>query len=459
MHIIRGGTLVSSRHTWRGDLALEGGRIAALAPSLTPGPGDRVTDATGCLVFPGFVDPHTHLDMDNGVTVTADDFSSGTLAALWGGTTTLVDFATQDRGSTLKEALAAWHARAEGHCSCNYAFHMAVTDWNETTRGELEDMVAAGVTSLKVYLAYDGLRLGDAQVLDLLLECRRLGLQVGCHCENGDLVTFLQGRELSRGNRGPAAHPLSRPSAVEAEAISRYCRIASLADCPVTVVHLSSEAGLEEVRSARRRGQTVWVETCPQYLLLEESCYRLPGFAGAGYVMSPPLRSPRDREALRQAVVEGEVDTIATDHCSYNLAGQKELGREDFTRIPNGAPGVEHRPALFWTSFVRPGLVTPQRMCALLAENPARLYGMYPRKGVLREGADGDITVWDPQVSWTITASRQHQRVDYTPYEGMPVWGAPRAVFLNGEPVLEGETCRRNRGRYVPRSTLPHGGT
>lgn len=363
MYVIQNGTLVSAEKTWQADLAVEGSKITAIAPEIPISPGDQIVDASGCLVFPGFIDPHTHLEMDNGVTVTADDFPSGTLAALCGGTTTVIDFATQDRGHSLNRALALWHEKAEGRSSCNYAFHMAITDWNENTRRELRDMVSAGVTSLKVYLAYDALRVDDGQLLDILGECRSLGLQIGCHCENGDVVNLLQKRELSKGNRGPAAHLLSRPPEAEAEAISRYCYIASLADCPVTVVHLSSAAGLEEVRRARARGQTVWAETCPQYLLLDDSRYRLPGFEGAKYVMSPPLRSPADREALCRAVVDGEVDTIATDHCSYNFAGQKELGQEDFTKIPNGAPGWSTGPPCFSPNLWPPACF-PQSGCA-----------------------------------------------------------------------------------------------
>ena len=457
MYVIQNGTLVSAEKTWQADLAVEGSKITAIAPEIPISPGDQIVDASGCLVFPGFIDPHTHLEMDNGVTVTADDFPSGTLAALCGGTTTVIDFATQDRGMGLGQALDLWRKKAEGRSSCNYAFHMAITDWNETTRRELRDMAAAGVTSLKVYLAYDALRIDDGQLLDILGECRSLGLQIGCHCENGDVVSLLQKRELSKGNRGPAAHPLSRPPEVEAEAISRYCYIASLADCPVTVVHLSSAAGLEEVRRARARGQTVWAETCPQYLLLDDSRYHLPGFEGAKYIMSPPLRSSADREALCRAVVDGKVDTIATDHCSYNFAGQKELGREDFTRIPNGAPGLEHRPALFFSQFVASGLLPPERMCALLAENSARQYGMYPRKGVLAVGSDADVTVWDPKTAWTISAASQHHNVDYTPYEGMSITGRARAVFVNGcLAAQDGEPVQTGIGRYVFRNTLNH---
>lgn len=459
MDLIKNGTLISSEKTWRADLALEDGKIAAIAPTIAPARDDRVMDASGCLVFPGFIDAHTHLDMSNGVTTTADDFPSGTLAAVCGGTTTLVDFATQDKGMTLCEALTLWRQKADGRSSCNYAFHMAVTDWNETARQELRDMIAAGVTSIKVYLAYDALRVNDGQLLDILRECRALGLQIGCHCENGDVVSYLQKLELARGSTGPAAHPVSRPAEAEAEAISRYCYIAGLAGCPVIVVHLSSAAGLAEVRKARERGQTVWVETCPQYLLLDEQRYRLPGFESAKFVISPPLRSASDVAALRQAVLDGEVDTVATDHCSYRFAGQKELGRSDFTKIPNGAPGLEHRPALFFSSFVSPGLLSPEKMCALLAENPARLYGMFPRKGVLTVGADADITVWDPAHTWTISAEGQHHNVDYTPYEGMKVTGRAKAVFVNGIlAAQDGEPVQTGAGRYVHRRTRTDGG-
>ena len=455
MHIIQNGTLVRGDQIWRADLAIQGSVIASIASSIRPSADDTVTDASGCLVFPGFIDPHTHLDMDNGVTVTADDFASGTLAAVCGGTTTILDFATQDRGMTLDQALKLWHSRADGRCSCNYGFHMAVTDWNEKTRQELRDMVDAGVSSIKVYLAYDALRVRDDELLDILQECRELGLQIGCHCENGDLVNFMQKQALAQGNTGPAFHPVTRPPEVEAEAVHRYCRIAGMASCPVTVVHLSSAAGLEEVRNARQRGEQVWVETCPQYLILDESCYHLPGFESAKFVMSPPLRSTADRDAIRQAVIDGEVDTIATDHCSFNYKGQKELGRDNFAKIPNGAPGLEHRPVLFYTSFVKTGQVTPDIMCALLAENPARQYGMYPKKGILMQGADADICVWDPRPKWTISAANQHHNVDYTPYEGMEVQGRAKAVFVNGVKVVEdGECICPNKGSYVPRETL-----
>ena len=409
-------------------------------------------EAAGCLVFPGFIDAHTHLDMDSGTTVTADDFASGSRAAACGGTTTLVDFATQERGGTLRDALDAWHRKAEGKCACNYAFHMAVTDWNEQTRAELPQMFGRGVTSFKAYYAYDNLRLDDAQMYDLLSALRPFGGVLGVHCENGTLVNRLQREQLEKGVTGPAGHPASRPPVVEAEAIRRLCAVAKLADSPVHIVHLSSAEGLEEVRRARAAGQKVWAETCPQYLLLDESRYHLEGFEGAKYVMSPPLRSPADREALRAAVLDGEIDTISTDHCSYRFSDQKTLGRDDFTKIPNGAPGIEHRPALIYTSFVASGLMTAAQMSRLLSENPAKLFGMWPRKGQLAQGADADMTVWDPQARWVIRAETQHQNVDYTPYEGFEAAGRARAVFVGGQlAAKDGEPSGASAGRYVKR--------
>ena len=452
MTIIQHGTLVLPDGLMQGDIAFENGVITRIAPAIEAGAGDAVCEAAGCLVFPGFIDAHTHLDMDSGTTVTADDFASGSRAAVCGGTNTLVDFATQERGGTLTDALDAWHRKAEGKCACNYAFHMAVTDWNEQTRAELPQMFERGVTSFKAYYAYDNLRLDDAQMYDLLSALRPFGGVLGVHCENGTLVNRLQREQLEKGVTGPAGHPASRPPVVEAEAIRRLCAVAKLADSPVHIVHLSSAEGLEEVRRARAAGQKVWAETCPQYLLLDESRYHLEGFEGAKYVMSPPLRSPADREALRAAVLDGEIDTISTDHCSYRFSDQKTLGRDDFTKIPNGAPGIEHRPALIYTSFVASGLMTAAQMSRLLSENPAKLFGMWPRKGQLAQGADADMTVWDPRARWVIRAEAQHQNVDYTPYEGFEAAGRARAVYVGGQlAAKDGEPSGASAGRYVKR--------
>lgn len=453
MKIIKGGVLVTPDGSFLGDIAVENGKIARVAPGIAPESGDEVIDASRCMVFPGFIDAHTHFDMDNGVTLTADDFASGTAAALAGGTTTIVDFATQDKGGTLRDALDAWHKKAEGKSSCNYAFHMAITDWNERTRAELDEMVRAGVTSFKLYMAYDALRVDDAQILDVLTQMRRIGGVVGVHCENGTLVNALCARERAAGHMGPDAHPRSRPGEVEAEAISRLLYISRLAAHPVNIVHLSSALGLEEVKKARANGQKVFVETCPQYLLLDESNYRREGFEGAKYVCSPPLRAAQDMDALCEAVQTGQIDTIATDHCSFNYDGQKTLGRDDFTKIPNGAPGVEHRPELIYSYFVARERITPGDMCALLSENVAKLFGMYPQKGALRVGSDADIVVWEKGIHSLIHAQTQLQNVDYTPFEGFEITGRPRHVLLGGEiAVRDSQICARGLGRYVKRA-------
>lgn len=449
--LIKNGTVVTPQTSFAGDIRVSDGKITELGPSLPDG-GSEIYDASGCLLMPGFIDAHTHLEMDNGVTVTSDDFRSGTRAALFGGTTTLIDFATQDKGMTLEQALALWHGRADGNCSCDYAFHMAITDWNSETSKSIDLMVSEGVTSFKLYLAYDNLRVSDAQLYEVLRRVAQVHGIVGVHCENGDLVNEKLAEYRSSGRLSPEYHPFTRPDYVEAEAVARYCYIAKAADVAVHIVHLSTRLGLEEALRARARGQKVYIETCPHYLTLDDSCYKLPDFESAKFVCSPPMRGLDDQAALWAAVSGGVIDSISTDHCSFNFKGQKELGRGDFGKIPNGIPGLEHRPALIYTSGVAAGRITENDMVRLLSENAARLFGMYPRKGVLAVGSDADIVVWDKCKSWTATAVDYHGNCDYIPYEGMKLQGAARAVFLRGElAVSDGKQLRENAGHYVAR--------
>ena len=450
MKLIRGGIVVHSKETTRADIAVDGGVIAQVARDIAPQPGDTVIDAGGCLVFPGFIDAHTHFDMFNGVTVTADDFASGTKAAVAGGTTAIIDFATQSRGGTLTDALAEWHVKADGQCFSDYGFHMALTDWNEQTRAELPKMIEAGVTSFKLYMAYDALRLPDDQVYDILRSVRALGGAVWCHCENGAVINLLISEARAAKRLGPSEHPRCRPDILEAEAIARFTHLAQLAGAPAGVVHLSSSAGLKEALNARKRGVKVLLETCPQYLTLNDGVYEEPGFDGAKYVCSPPIRKKSDVAALIDAVQEGMIDTIATDHCSYTRA-QKALGSEDFSKIPNGLPGVEHRPALIYSELVAKNLIEPQDMCRMLAFNPARLYGLYPRKGVIRPGADADLVIWDRDAKWTLRASEQLMKADYSPWEGYELTGKPRMVLLGGETASENGEVFTPRGRYLTR--------
>ena len=449
--LIQNGTLILPQGPRRADLLVERGKIAAIGEGLQ---GDETLRADGQLVFPGFIDPHTHFEMNKGApNETADDFSSGTAAALAGGTTTILDFATQDRGDTLLHALETWHSRADGHCSCHYGFHMAITDWNETAREQLSAMTAAGVTSYKLYLAYDNLRLSDAAAYEVVRAAAAQGALVSAHCENGDLVNEGIAREKAAGHLTPAAHPVSRPDCVEAEAVSRWLTIGELCGVPVYVVHLSTARGLALIRAARARGQRVFVETCPQYLLLNSKQYLLPGFESAQFVCSPPLRAQESCDALTGALVRGEIDVVSTDHCSFTM-DTKALGADDFSAIPNGLPGVEHRPVLLYTLLRKMGRFDPVLMKDLLSSRPARLFGM-PQKGELLPGRDADVVLWDPAARWTITAAAQLQRSGYTPFEGTPVECMARTVLLDGRVAArDGQVVCPNLGRYVPRQPV-----
>ena len=450
--LIQNGTLLCPEGPVKADLRVEDGKIAQLGPALPAG-GSRVLDAAGKLVFPGFIDTHTHFEMNKGLpNETADDWASGTRAAVAGGTTCVLDFAEPVKGASLASAAEEWHRRADGRSSCHYGFHMTIKDWDLRIREELPAMTAAGITSYKVYLAYDNLRVTDGVAYEVLRAVAEQGGVVGCHCENGDLVTEGIAAQKAAGHLSPAAHPLSRPTAVEAEAVGRWLAIAELAGCPVNVVHLSTERGLELVRAARERGQKVYVETCPQYLLLNDSKYQLSGFESAKFVLSPPLRKAEDQAALWEALRAGEVDTVGTDHCSFDFDGVKTLGRDDFSKIPNGIPGVEHRPALLYTYGVAAGKLTAHQMMRLLSEQPAKLFGMFPRKGAIAVGSDADLVIWDPDCPGRITAAEQVQNVDYTPYEGMETAGRADTVLLLGEVVAEkGSLVAEHRGRYVRR--------
>ncbi|MDD2213367.1 MAG: dihydropyrimidinase [Oscillospiraceae bacterium] len=452
--LLKNGRIITASQSFTADLLLENEKIAALGQGL-PYKADEILDVSGKWIFPGFIDAHTHLDMETAVTRTADDFASGTQAAILGGTTTIIDFATQDRGHTLKEALSAWQKKAEHKSACDYAFHMAITDWNPQTKAEMTDMQKQGVSSYKLYMAYDNLRLPDDVIFEIMLEIKRQHAMLGVHCENGDLVNGLIRRQLQQGHTAPLYHPLSRPAEVEAEAVERYLTLAGLAELPVNIVHLSTALSLEKVRTARSKGQTVFVETCPQYLLLDAGLYAgtaADPFSGARYVCSPPLRSLNDQKALWQGLIAGEIDTVSTDHCSFNYYGQKDLGRDDFSKIPNGLPGIEHRPSLMYTAGVAAGRISPERLTALLSENIARQFGLYPQKGVIQPGSDADLVIWQPEGEGVIRAATQHQRVDYTPYEGFKTQGCVSDVYLRGQAVVrQGQLQERKAGQYVRR--------
>ena len=450
--LIKNGTLVLPEGLVRADLRTEGGTIAEIGPNLAPG-GSQIIDAAGKLVFPGFIDTHTHFEMNKGlINETADNWETGTRAALAGGTTCVLDFAEPEHGHSLQSALDEWHSRADGHASCHYAFHMTIVDWDARIREELSAMTRQGVTSYKVYLAYAGMRIPDATAYEVIREVARQGGIVGCHCENGDLIDEVVAELRAAGNLSPAAHPLAHTAVIEAEAVGRWLALAEQAGAPVNVVHLSTQRGLEVARAARSRGQALYLESCPQYLTMTDEKYSLPNFEGAKYVCAPPLRKQADVEALWDALAAGEIDTIGTDHCSFQFGTTKQLGREDFSRIPGGIPGTEHRPALIYTYGVKAGRISPVQMMQALSQRPAKLFGMFPRKGALAVGSDADIVIFDPNHTWTIAAAGQYQNVDYTPYEGMEMAGRTDTVLLGGEVAVSGgKVVQEGLGRYVSR--------
>ncbi|WP_312500695.1 dihydropyrimidinase [Lacrimispora sp.] len=448
--LLKGGTVVSGSGLIQADVLMDEGKIQAVEAGIQAEEAE-VIDVTGKLLFPGFIDAHTHFDLHVAGTVTADNYETGTKAALSGGTTMIIDFATQYQGETLEKALENWHKKSDGNASCDYGFHLAISDWNPSISKELEEIVEGGVTSFKLYMTYDEMYLNDKKIYQVLKRLKEVGGIAGIHCENMGLIEALKEEEKAKGNLSVNAHKKTRPAAVEAEAIGRLLKIAGLADTPVIIVHLSSGEGYQEVKYARERGQEVYLETCPQYLLLDESVYDLPGFEGSKYVISPTIKKKKDSIRLWNALLKNHIQTIATDHCSFTTS-QKAAGKDDFTKIPNGMPGVESRPVLIYSFGVLEHNLKLEQMCRLLSENPAKLYGVYPQKGAIAPGSDGDIVVWNPDVQWTLSVENQVANVDYCPFEGTSVKGKAELVFLKGRLVAkDGQVVLEKTGSYVPR--------
>jgi dihydropyrimidinase len=450
--LLRGGTVVTASSRSRADVLVDGEHIAAVGPP-QQAPADRVIDASGCLVLPGGVDVHTHLDMPITDTIrSADDFESGTRAAACGGTTTVVDYATQSVGGSLRQALDAWMARAEGRALIDFGFHMSVADLRPDIEAEMDEMVRLGVPSFKVFMAYPGrLMLDDGRIFKVLRRTAAIGGLVCLHAENGHVIEVLVDDALRAGHRAPAYHAATRPALVEAEAVRRGIALAELAGARLYIVHLSSDLALDAVREARRRGLPVFAETCPQYLFLGDERYEAPAPEAAKYVMSPPLRPASMQAPLWRGLADGDLDVVGTDHCPFRLE-DKARGVEDFSKIPNGAPGIEPRMLLMYQGVVD-GRLTLERFVEVTASAPARLFGLAPRKGTVEVGADADLLVLDPAGTTAIAAAIHHMRVDYNLYEGRTLSGAIRAVLSRGEVVVEGAsfTGRPGRGRFLPR--------
>lgn len=447
--LLKSGKLVLEDEIFTGDLMIEDDHIQKIAANISE-PADTVIDAVNCFIFPGFIDTHTHFDLDLATTSTADTFITGTKAALVGGTTTVLDFATQDRGMTMMDAFEKWTQKAAGS-SCNYGFHMAVSEWNDDRIAEIDKMIQLGITSFKMYMVYDNMKVNDGEIYSAVKYLAAKDCIIGVHCENDDIIKIRVKELKSQGKTAPVYHADSRPNLVEADGVSRLMDICGLANAPAWVVHLSTAEGLAEARKARARGQEVYLESCPQYLVLERDDYLKAG--GAKFVMSPPLRSVNDQEALLNAMKSHEIDWIGTDHCSFTME-QKAVGKDDFSKIPNGGAGVQNRAEIIFERAVKGGYITVLDMAKLLSENAAKLFGMYPRKGVLREGADADIVIFDPNHTHSISAASNLHNCDNSPYEGMQVSGIARDVFISGIHAVEnGKLIKEGLGQYVKRNS------
>lgn len=436
--LIRGGTVVTASDVSRADVLMEHGVVTVLANDIATA-DHRVVDAKGCYLFPGGVDPHTHLDMPFGGTVTADDFRTGTIAAAFGGTTTVVDFALHQKGDTLANSLQTWHRKAEGKAAIDYAFHMMIGDMRDEVMQEIPQIVEReGVSSFKLFMAYkNNLQVDDETLFRVLRMAARVGALVQVHAENGDVIEVLVKEALANGQTEPKYHALTRPPEAEGEATARAIRLAEIAGATLYVVHVTCAQAADAISDARKRGLPIYGETCPQYLVCDYTDYERPDFAGAKYVMSPPLRDKSHQDVLWNKLRNMELQVLGSDQCSFNLKGQKELGRHDFSMIPNGSPTIEDRMSILYHHGVHEGRIGLNKFVALTSTNAAKLFGLFPRKGTIAVGSDADIVVWDPAAQRTISAATHHMNVDNSIFEGFQVTGTPRQVFLRGELIVD----------------------
>src|SRR5579863_2322870 len=454
--LIQNGIIVNADVTVKADLLIDGAVVKEIRAAIPPSAADKVVDASGLLVLPGGIDAHTHLDMPFGGTYSADDFETGTRAAAIGGTTTIVDFAIQARGTRMRTALDTWWKKAEGKACIDYGLHMIVTDLPDAGIEDMDDMVREGVASFKLFMAYPNvLMVDDATIFKALQQTSKNGALICMHAENGSVIDVIVRQALAEGKTAPIYHALTRPTLAEAEAVHRAIALAEMAGVPIYIVHLSSEDALNQVREARGRGLPAFAETCPQYLLLSiEDMKALPGFEGAKYVFTPPLREKRNQPNLWEGLRKDNLQVVSTDHCPFCFEDQKALCKNDFTKIPNGGPGIENPLQLLHHHGVGLGNLTLNRFVELVSTAPARIFGMYPKKGVLAPGSDADIVLWDATADHTISAKTHHMRVDYSMFEGFRVRGNARDVYSRGELIVsKGEFIGTpGRGQYLRRA-------
>lgn len=452
--LIKNGTVVTAADFHRADVLIEGEQVKAIGHDLKA-EGAEVIDAKGLFVMPGGIDPHVHLAMPFMGTFSSDDYSTGTLAALHGGTTTVIDFILQTQGKSLHHALETWQGRMNGNLYGDLGWHMAVTDFNDDTKKEVKEMIEQeGITSFKTFMAYKGaLMIDDRQMVGLMNEVKAHGGIVTVHATNGDMIDFLVQKHRSEGKMAPLYHYLSQPEITEAEATGRFADMASYTGVPAYIVHMTCEGALNHVRDAARRNQRVLAETCIQYLLLDASLYEKPD--GAKWVMSPPLREKKDQAALWGAIDQGTVQVVATDHCPFSME-QKAMGKDDFSKIPNGHPAIEHRMELLFSEGVNKKRITVNKFVEVTATNPAKIFGMFPRKGTIGIGSDADIILFDPNEKHTLSAKTHHMNTDYSGYEGMQLTGKVKTTILRGQvAVHNGEVkIKKGYGQFVKRNKV-----
>lgn len=431
--LIKNGTIVTSSNSIQADILLSNGKIKTIAPTITEN-ADNIIDANNKYILPGGIDPHVHLEMPFMGEVSADDFESGTAAAVAGGTTCVIDFVIPGRKQSLLEALDVWHAKAK-NAVVDYSYHMAVTWFDDSVAKEMENCVKMqGISSFKIFLAYkNAIGVTEAELLGVMRKAKELGALVNTHCENGELVEYLQNKLFKEGKTQPKYHLESRPSYIEGYGTETAVTFAEATGCPVYIVHVTCEESVNAIAKARAKGLTVFGETCPQYLLLDASVYEKDNFQAAAFVMSPPIRPKGHDEALWKAVKSGDLEVIGTDHCPFNLKGQKELGKDDFRKIPNGAAGLEDRMKLLYTYGVLENKISLNQFVDLTSTKAAKIYGMYPQKGAIEVGSDADLVIWDPTLESVISARTHHHKVDTNIFEGFKTKGGPAVVFVAGK--------------------------
>jgi dihydropyrimidinase len=452
--LIRNGRVVTAVDDYRADILIEGETVSTIGAKLDI-EADVVIDAAGKLVIPGGIDPHTHMELPFGGTEASDDFRTGTIAAAHGGTTSIIDFAVQYKGQALMEGLDNWHKKAEGKCAIDYGFHLITTELEDNQTEELHTVMDEGVTSFKLFMAYPGVFLADdATIFRAMSAAGERGGLICMHAENGIVINEIIKRALQQGRTAPKYHALTRPTIAEAEGVHRAIRLAEMAESPVYIVHLSCADALEQVREARDRGLPAFAETCPQYLFLSIEDYG-ESFEGAKYVMTPPLREKWNQEELWKGLKTDDLQVISTDHCPFCMKEQKELGRDDFSKIPNGAPGVEHRMSLIYDGGVAQNRVSINRFVELTSTAAAKMFGLFPRKGTIAVGSDADIVIFDPAREQVISAATHHMNVDYSAYEGRKVQGVVETVLSRGSVVVENNEFkgRAGAGQFLKRGT------